>query len=301
MKKSILNCRAATYLLAVILELLPVGSIWAAPALAPVGEIPSRVILTWNGDPAHTQHVTWHAETALGEAKAQIAPLNANPNFRKDAKTVSGKMVRVDLPGGKSVGQYSAEFTGLEPDTSYCYRVGNGRTWSEWNVFRTPRAEAAPFRFLYLGDAQNDIRSMCSRLIRTAYQKTPDARFIALAGDLVAEGHDDRLWGELCDSFGFISATMPLLPVVGNHDLHQPGKKKSWSTPESWRRHFGLPHNGPRSVEELDQQAYYLDYQGVRLLVVDANVFAEDPESKVPGRRPYPRCPGGLDREHAEE
>jgi len=71
--------------------------------------------------------------------------------------------------------------------------------------------------------------------------------------------------------------------VMGNHDLHQPGNKQPWHAPETWRRHFGLPHNGPKGVVELDQQAYYLDYQGVRFLVVDANVF-ENPKSRIPGR-----------------
>ena len=66
---------------------------------------------------------------------------------------------------------------------------------------------------------------MWSRAIRTAYATAPDSRFIIHAGDLLNEGYDDRLWGEWCDAMSFISATIPSLPVPGNHDLHRSDSK----------------------------------------------------------------------------
>ena len=250
---------------------------------APANEIPARVILTWTGDPARTQHVTWRTEAPLASAQAEIAPVSADPAFGKSARAVEGTASRIDVGAGKMAGHYKAEFTGLQPDTEYSYRVGNGRAWSEWNVFRTAHAEAAPFRFLYIGDAQNDIKSLWSRTIRAAYRRAPDARFIAMAGDLVAEGFDDRLWGELCGGLGFISSSVPLLPAPGNHDLHQADKSNSFHASPMWRSHFGLPHNGPQAAE-LDQQSYYLDYQGVRFVVIDVNSFDGAEHGDIAGR-----------------
>ena len=41
--------------------------------------------------------------------------------------------------------------------------------WSEWVAFQTAAIGPEPFRFLYLGDAQNSIKSHCSRVIRAAF------------------------------------------------------------------------------------------------------------------------------------
>jgi 3',5'-cyclic AMP phosphodiesterase CpdA len=266
--------RSTAWSAALVLSVLTLALLVAAETnVAPEGEIPSRLILTWSGDPAHTQHVTWRTPALLSAAQAQIAPFTANPDFAADVRLVDAAVSRVELPGGKTAGHYAAEFSGLKPGAQYCYRVGNGRAWSEWNVFRTADEKPAPFRFLYIGDIQTDIKSLWSRAIRVAFQRAPDARMIVMAGDLVSEGPNDDDWAELCTGLGFISATVPLVPVPGNHDVGRPDNQPTLRIAALWRQHFGLPHNGPQDFPELDQQAYYLDYQGVRFICVDANVF----------------------------
>jgi len=264
----------------VLLFLIPFLYLHSEPASpAEPGVIPSRIILTWSGDPATTQAVTWRTATPLQSAQAQITKLIADPGFVKEVATIRGTTTTDDLGNGKLVGHYAAHFTGLEPDTKYCYRVGDGQTWSEWNSFRTAASKAEPFRFIYFGDAQNNIKSMCSRTFRKAYATAPDARFLVHAGDLVNEGYDDSLWGEWCEALGFIGANVPSLPVVGNHDLHRiPGKPDSrlvLSASPLWSHHFALPDNGP-DAEELKSQSYFIDYQGARLVFVDVNAFANE-------------------------
>jgi hypothetical protein len=99
------------------------------------------------------------------------------------------------------------------------------------------------------------------------------------AGDLLAEGYDDRLWGEWTDALGFISTAIPSIPVPGNHDLHRPpGKSDSkavFSVSALWRSHFALPANGP-DIEEMRGQSYFVDYQGVRMVALDVNAFANE-------------------------
>ena len=237
------------------------------------GRIPSRIVLTW-GDPARTQAVTWRAGTVAENPQAQIALLNANPDAEKSATRVAAKCQTLELPGGKTAGHCSARFEDLAPGKYYNYRVGDGTTWSEWNVFRTASDRPGPFRFLYVGDAQNDIHSMWSRTIRSAYAAVPDARFVIYAGDLVADGFNDNLWGEWCEALGFISAMVPSLPVPGNHDLHRaPGSLEPdnpFRAAEPWNWHFALPLNGPAGLEG---QSYYLDYQGARFISLDVNVL----------------------------
>jgi 3',5'-cyclic AMP phosphodiesterase CpdA len=242
--------------------------------------VPERIILSLTADPAHSQAVTWRTEKIIGVAQAQVAHASANPNFEKAAATVMAASANAEVPGGKTVGEYAAHFSGLIPNTRYSYRVGDGTTWSEWNSFRTASDKPDAFRFLYLGDEQNSIKSLWSRAIRAAYSKAPDARFIVHAGDLLEEGYDDRLWGEWCDAMGFISAVMPSFATPGNHDLHRArgsaDSNEVLSVSPMWRHHFALPMNGPKGVDELKEQAYYIDYQGVRFISLDVNVYANE-------------------------
>jgi 3',5'-cyclic AMP phosphodiesterase CpdA len=251
----------------------------APPTPAAQGAIPSRIVLTWAGDPARTQAVTWRTETPAQSPQAQVAKLTADPKFEPSASTVRATFEKDDLGDGRSAAHYAARFEKLEPDTTYCYRVGDGQVWSEWNAFRTASVKPEPFRFLYVGDEQNSIKSLWSRSIRRAYAAAPDARFLVHAGDLVAEGYDDRLWGEWSDALGFISATVPSIPVPGNHDLHRPpGSPEAKTTLAAawpWRRHFALPANGP-DLDDMPGQSYYVDYQGVRFIALDVNAFAEE-------------------------
>jgi len=242
--------------------------------------VSERIILSLTADPAHSQAVTWRTEKAIELAQAQIAIASANPNFEKTATTVSARASKAERESGRSAGEYAAQFEGLSPNTRYSYRVGNGTTWSEWNSFRTAGDKPEAFRFLYLGDEQNSIKSLWSRSIRAAYSKAPDARFIIHAGDLLEEGYDDRLWGEWCDAMGFISAEMPSFATPGNHDLHRmPGgtnSKEVLSVSPLWRHHFALPTNGPKGVDELEEQSYFIDYQGVRFISLDVNVYSNE-------------------------
>jgi hypothetical protein len=89
------------------------------------------------------------------------------------------------------VTHYKAEFHGLAPATTYAYRVGASDASCHWHCFSTASADPAPFRFIYLGDAQNGLRKAWPPLVRAAFAAVPDARFVAHAGDLPMKD-DDR-------------------------------------------------------------------------------------------------------------
>jgi hypothetical protein len=251
--------------------------------------VPERIILSLTEDPSHSQAVTWRTERPISSAHAQIALASANPDFAKAAAATVATVTKVEVASNKTVGEYAVRFESLTPNTRYCYRVGDGTAWSEWNSFRTASDKPEAFRFLYLGDEQNSIKSLWSRSIRAAYSKAPDARFIVHAGDLLQEGYDDRLWGEWCEAMGFISALVPSLPTPGNHDVHRaPGSADSGnvlSVSPLWRNHFALPENGPKGLDELKGQSYFIDYQGVRFISLDVNVYANEEFVQTARRR----------------
>jgi 3',5'-cyclic AMP phosphodiesterase CpdA len=240
-------------------------------------------MLGWVGDPAHTQAVTWRTEKRAETPQVQFAPASANPEFITGAVTVPASSASLDIGSGKTVGVYRANLESLKPESHYLYRVGDGKNWGEWNDFRTASDAPRKFRVLYVGDAQNDIKSRWSRLIRAAYTKAPQAAFIIHAGDLVASGYRDDLWGEWYDSMGFIAATVPSLPCPGNHEIERPADTpKSLALPAIWKQQFAYPANGP---DIPGNESYYFDYQGVRFISLNVNLLAEPQDYDTDGRK----------------
>jgi hypothetical protein len=228
--------------------------------------LPDRVILTWSGDPATTQAVTWRTSTEIRRGLAEIAVADAGPEFPKTARRVTA--VSQSLLTDLSTSHFcSVNFEGLLPATKYAYRVGDGVNWSEWFHFTTAYNKHEPFSFIYFGDAQNDIRSMWSRVIREAYSDAPKARFMIHAGDLINRAESDAEWGEWFGAGSWLNAMVPSVPVPGNHEQARDENGKSRIS-HHWRPQFTLPENGPAGLEE---QCYTLVYQGVRIIGLDSN------------------------------
>lgn len=264
------------WFIALLIASLPLGNHVAAQDSASAA--PTRIVLGWAGNPATSQGVTWRTTAAIATPQAQVALAVAAPDLAKSATTVAGNSTTVDLYPSGTVYHHVARLEGLRPATRYLYRVGDGTTWSEWLAFVTASDQPAPFRFIYIGDAQNGLADVFPRTIRAAYAQAPDARLVVDAGDLLAEGYDDRLWDEWIRAFGFVAGSVPNLPVPGNHDEHRapgsPDAKKVQAVSALWNAHFALPSNGPADLGSLASQFYFLDYQGVRFICLDVNPFA---------------------------
>ncbi|BCS35824.1 phosphoesterase [Luteitalea sp. TBR-22] len=252
--------------LALASALLPAQSPTAIPDADP-GRRPSRVVLTWRDDPARTQAVTWRTDALVDEAFAEIAEASASPGFGALARRSPARTTAVPIAGATTAYYHEARFTALRPNTLYAYRVGDGATWSEWFHFRTASLEPASFSFIYLGDAQNDIRSLWSRAIRSAFVDAPRARFVLHAGDLVNVGESDEQWGEWFGAGGWINGMIPQVPVVGNHEYGRLNRDDPRQLSALWRPQFALPEDGP---EGLTETTYSFDFQGARIIVLNS-------------------------------
>ncbi|WP_103028153.1 fibronectin type III domain-containing protein [Salinibacter altiplanensis] len=191
------------------------------PSAAP-SPYPDRVVLNWSKDPASTLSVTWRTDTTVTGAKAQIAPARAEPSFYTEARTVPAQTTPLpaDQVDQASVPAkyHSVTFEGLEADSLYAYRVGDGTHWSEWIHAETAADGPDPFSFIYLGDAQNNVRSHWSRLVRQAYSDASSVSFMLHAGDLVNNAHRNVEWGHWNEGGGFIQSMIPNIAVPGNHE-----------------------------------------------------------------------------------
>ncbi|MNH53276.1 Alkaline phosphatase precursor [compost metagenome] len=242
--------------------------------VAPPTEQPERIILNLTADPAHEMAITWRTAPGLlgfvEYAEAQDGPDFIQQAVRATAVTDDATIGVREAPEFRAA-YHSTVLKGLKPETVYAYRVGDGARWSEWLQFRTAATTAKPFTFLYMGDMQNNILSEASRTMRMAFRKAGDAAFVIHAGDLINRHDSDNEWGEWFAAGGFLYAQTPQMPTPGNHEY---GRGPVLNP--QWRRQYTLPETGPAGVEKLKETAWTVDYQGLRLISVDAPLFHGD-------------------------
>lgn len=235
---------------------------------------PDRVVLSWAQDPASSLSVTWRTDTTVTDARAQIALAESAPSFYKDAHNFHANTTQLDPAAAAAAHYHSVTFEDLCPDTLYAYRVGDGTHWSEWFHARTAASEPEPFSYIYFGDAQNNLKSHWSRVIRAAFRKAPDASFMIHAGDLVNQAHRDLEWGYWNRAGGWVQGMLPNVPVPGNHEYAphpEHGGSRHLST--HWRPQFTLPRNGPDGLKET---VYALDHQGMRIIGLNTQIAKQD-------------------------
>lgn len=275
------------------------------PTLPVATDVPDRILASWKGDPATSFSVTWRSK-AGADAVAEVAVAGDGPAFVKDAQLVKADTSELKTNLG-TVHMHAATFKDLQPGTVYAYRVGSRRTkplsesdqkgvepatvdyaWSEWIHFRTAQKSKGevvePVEFVYVGDAQNDVKSHWSRLIRESFRDAPRMTFMLHAGDLVNRGNNDQEWGQWFHSGGWMFASIPQLAIPGNHEYDRDriaageGVKDD-DIPKTlsrrWAQRFEYPENGPEGSTE---NIFYVDIQGVRLIGLDSNM---DPETQT--------------------
>lgn len=230
--------------------------------------MPDRICLTWADEPTTSQAVNWRTDISVRRAVAEVAIGQRGPDVQVAAQRVEAVTTHQDTMLGPAH-YHKAYFTGLEPDTLYQYRVGDGQNWSEWYKFRTAAASRPEsFRFLYLGDTQNDIQSQASRVARQAILDCPDARFVLHAGDLVNRGDRDDEWGEWFRAYDLITPMYTQLAVPGNHDYEiiDPEDRNVRRLAEHWYRNFDYPVE----LETFEQSVWCFDIMGVRVIGINS-------------------------------
>jgi hypothetical protein len=238
--------------------------------------LPDRIVLSWSGDPKTSIDIGWRTETATSETLAEFAladSLKGTNLDQGDDRNVrnSERVVGQSHEFESDLGKYrihSIHLDDLRPATMYAYRVGDGKNWSEWFQFRTASESDEPFTFVYFGDAQNDIRSLWSRVIREANQYAPRAAFMLHAGDLVSDENSDAQWGEWFSGGGWLNGMIPTVATPGNHEYDDDDQLS-----RHWRPQFAFPTNGPSGLEET---VYWLDYQGARIISLNSNERIKD-------------------------
>jgi hypothetical protein len=231
---------------------------------------PDRIILNLTEDPVHSVAVNWRTDTTVLSGTVEVALAEHGPQFQEKARSIEAHTETYHYKSEHDPPVYahfhSAVIDGLKANTLYVYRVGQGEAWSEWFQIRTPDPDNA-VSLIYFGDAQNNVKSMWSRVIREAFATMPQVDFMLHAGDLINRHDRDVEWGEWFYAGGFIHAMIPSVMTPGNHEYGKDGKLSP-----QWRPQFNLPQNGPNGLEEV---CYQINYPNLKVVSLDAEQIDE--------------------------
>ena len=191
---------------------------------AAADRLPTFIMENATQDANTTKSVSWLSNPAESSQKAILEYAPAGSDFDSAKKSVTGES---KLHGfvDAAVLINNAEVTGLEPNTEYQYRVGDGRNWSELRSFRTAGndVDAATNIFL-LGDTQTegeDIENATAINRKLASDGVDYALGVQL-GDAVEDIRRYDSWTDFLNLMGQeqgVFGSNDMLHVIGNHEL----------------------------------------------------------------------------------
>jgi hypothetical protein len=191
--------------------------------LFPLGAAePIAIYLTWTQDPTSTMVVQWQALT--GSMVPQLDYHAAGESSWKPAKGQSLAIEDCEV--------HLVNLEGLREDSEYVFKVQGSKR--EYRFQTMPKKLSRPIRMVIGGDAYYTIASeVFHRMNRMIAFNKPD--FVVIGGDLAYTTGTKHLlkgpqWAfarwqaflrDLQKSLGQEGKLIPILPIIGNHDVHK--------------------------------------------------------------------------------
>jgi len=185
----------------------------------------------------------------------------------------------------------------LEAGSLYQYQVTQN-TEQAGGSFSTLDEVSKPLRFIVYGDSETEPESTGKHTFWPSADAPDRARrypldqttgyaqnlevirqrlpaFVAIAGDLVQSGGEQRDWDEFWAHNAGLAASTVLLPSLGNHDYFGgPGELGKYATPDSeravrkYQTYFDFPSNGANDATHSERY-YSLGHGAITLIVLD--------------------------------
>jgi 3',5'-cyclic AMP phosphodiesterase CpdA len=246
------------------------GSEYFPPTMFP-SKFPDHIILNLSENPLTSIRVNWRTDSLTSEGVVEVAEATHGPRFSDHIRKISAAShsFKNKYRAEPTINCYYHEalIDDLKPGYHYVYRVGSDSFWSEWFQITMPNPKKEPITFIYFGDAQNEVKSKWSRIIREAYHTVPKVDFMLHAGDLINRYNRDLEWSEWFNAGGFIHSMVPSIMTPGNHEY------RSLKLSPQWQPQFNLPLNGPKGLEET---CYEINYPNLKVISLDSEHFGEE-------------------------
>jgi hypothetical protein len=226
-----------------------IGATIMAESMAPMEKAP---YIHWNGlDPSHQVYVSWETEDAKTSYVKYGTDLSLSETPVSDSEVVT--MHRIVL-------------NGLMPGTKYYYKVGSSESdlMENTHSFSTAPNSYVPFNFTILSDTQQlwgtgHYDTLSSAI---ADPRHGDAAFVAYAGDMGQEPHDQNTWNFFMKHTAKFSNHIPIVPGNGNHD------RDGHSVDTMYNKYFNISQYVPAS--SIPAKNYYaFNYSNILMLMCE--------------------------------
>lgn len=240
--------RFALYCLLLFASLSPV------PATAAAVSKPTQVRLSWGNDPRTSLRILWQTVRATSSHTVEYG-LGPQLGLRALGK-------RILVPRATGV-LHGASLTGLQPGTTYYYRVGDPKAgYSRVSRFRT--APAAPEDFVFTAFGDQGTNAASRKNVYNALKEKP--AFHLLLGDLSYANGRAQVWDKYFRLIEPLTSAVPFMPTLGNHENE--------SNPEAGA-HRGIGYTSYLSRLALPgvETHYTFDYAGARFVSYNTDQY----------------------------
>jgi len=170
---------------------------------------PRRLRTGLHGDPTTSVSVMWVTDLDTEATWVQWGEYHVDENVKVGATFVRGEVA------GEQVRVHEVRLCGLEPATTYLYRVGAEEAWSDTYEYTTFDPAGEVLSFLIAGDSRGGNEDLGEMLgMGAAY----DPRLLLHTGDMVHYGSDLDGWDDFWKAAEPTLTGAPLVPVHGNHE-----------------------------------------------------------------------------------
>jgi hypothetical protein len=261
--------------------LLVAGPTLVRRAARAAGAPPAGAHLSFGADPRTEMSIVWSTPGPVDHPRLSFGLADGSGTIvAAESRALPANLLVDTVSGPVATHYHRVRLTGLQPGTTYGYRLLHDGASSEVRSFATAPDTVRPFTFTAFGD--QGVSDAAAALIAQIAAIRP--AFNLVAGDLCyangvgtaqaldALDFDPREWDRWFETTLASAASTPWMPTVGNHDV-EPGYGPLGYDGHTAR--LALPTGG------FNDHVYAFRYGNVAMVAVDAN----DVSTEIP--HPY--------------
>lgn len=231
--------------------------------------LPTNIRLNAVSEPATTANISWFSAPQYTDAKAVVQYVD-KASYDTGSYTFASKTgsaaTHAFTDDNVSAQICSVTLTGLQPDTTYVYRVGDGQAdhWSDIRTFTT-MVENDDTVFYIIGDTQlsgnviADAEDLETLRQIAGLINAEGAEFGIQTGDFIDDAGNLGQWNETQGLFSEAYGNMPVVQVMGNHEYY--GNTSG--------------NHGEAFFALADEDFYSVEYGNVYIAVINCNASLE--------------------------